>query len=152
MQLPGCQRLLIFVLHEHQNSSSMHPKTPAAAFGCLSRAGVGITTFCGAVLLFTGKGGKNRRRGKNESEEKRELIFKEDGQGAYRRSWPALILPASSLHPPRRQLCWLKQCPRGGIGGMEALQRLQVISWKHRINTGCQAWAQSFWSRFGARS
>ena len=28
-----------------------------------------------------GKGGKNRRRGKNESEEKRELIFKEDGQG-----------------------------------------------------------------------
>lgn len=28
-----------------------------------------------------GKGGKNRRRGKNDSEEKRELIFKEDGQG-----------------------------------------------------------------------
>mmetsp|Transcript_8024 Transcript_8024/g.10168 ORF Transcript_8024/g.10168 Transcript_8024/m.10168 type:complete len:138 (-) Transcript_8024:283-696(-) len=27
-----------------------------------------------------GKGGKNRRRGKNENEEKRELIFKEDGQ------------------------------------------------------------------------
>eukprot|EP00924_Labyrinthula_sp_SR-Ha-C_P006704 maker-scaffold_29-snap-gene-2.1-mRNA-1 protein AED:0.03 eAED:0.03 QI:464/1/1/1/1/1/3/342/136 len=27
-----------------------------------------------------GKGGKNRRRGKNESEEKRELIFKEEGQ------------------------------------------------------------------------
>ena len=26
------------------------------------------------------KGGKNRRRGKNESDEKRELIFKEDGQ------------------------------------------------------------------------
>lgn len=36
-----------------------------------------------AVYSFecTGKGGKNRRRGKNESEEKRELIFKEDGQG-----------------------------------------------------------------------
>lgn len=32
-------------------------------------------------LECTGKGGKNRRRGKNESEEKRELIFKEDGQG-----------------------------------------------------------------------
>ncbi|KAK2080449.1 hypothetical protein QBZ16_000302 [Prototheca wickerhamii] len=31
-------------------------------------------------LECTGKGGKNRRRGKNESEEKRELIFKEDGQ------------------------------------------------------------------------
>ena len=28
-----------------------------------------------------GKGGKNRRRGKNEGEEKRELIFKEEGQG-----------------------------------------------------------------------
>ena len=31
-----------------------------------------------------GKGGKNRRRGKNENEsEKRELVFKEDGQGFY---------------------------------------------------------------------
>ena len=28
-----------------------------------------------------GKGGKNRRRGKNEAEEKRELEFKDDGQG-----------------------------------------------------------------------
>lgn len=29
-----------------------------------------------------GKGGKNRRKGKNENEvEKRELVFKEDGQG-----------------------------------------------------------------------
>mmetsp|Transcript_9342 Transcript_9342/g.16094 ORF Transcript_9342/g.16094 Transcript_9342/m.16094 type:complete len:139 (+) Transcript_9342:62-478(+) len=27
-----------------------------------------------------GKGGKNRRRGKNENEQKREIIFKEDGQ------------------------------------------------------------------------
>ena len=27
-----------------------------------------------------GKGGKNRRRGKNEGDEKRELVFKEDGQ------------------------------------------------------------------------
>jgi translation initiation factor 1A len=27
-----------------------------------------------------GKGGKNRRRGKNENEEKRELVLKEDGQ------------------------------------------------------------------------
>ena len=31
---------------------------------------------------LTGKGGKNRRRGKNENDEKRELVFKEDGQGA----------------------------------------------------------------------
>ena len=31
-------------------------------------------------MTRAGKGGKNRRRGKNENEEKRELIFKEDGQ------------------------------------------------------------------------
>ena len=31
-------------------------------------------------IAGAGKGGKNRRRGKNDSEEKRELIFKEDGQ------------------------------------------------------------------------
>jgi len=32
--------------------------------------------------LSVGKGGKNRRRGKNENENmKRELVFKEDGQG-----------------------------------------------------------------------
>lgn len=36
------------------------------------------------LLVFTGKGGKNRRRGKNENEsEKRELVFKEDGQGEF---------------------------------------------------------------------
>lgn len=33
------------------------------------------------MIKGLGKGGKNRRRGKNEGEEKRELIFKEDGQG-----------------------------------------------------------------------
>lgn len=33
------------------------------------------------LKIFLGKGGKNRRRGKNENEtEKRELVFKEDGQ------------------------------------------------------------------------
>ncbi|GFY48643.1 eukaryotic translation initiation factor 1A, X-chromosomal [Trichonephila inaurata madagascariensis] len=32
-------------------------------------------------MLLCGKGGKNRRRGKNENEtEKRELVFREDGQ------------------------------------------------------------------------
>lgn len=36
------------------------------------------------TLFFIGKGGKNRRRGKNENEnEKRELVFKEDGQGKF---------------------------------------------------------------------
>merc|ERR1711966_218660 len=34
----------------------------------------------GAMPKNKGKGGKNRRRGKNENEEKRELVFKEDGQ------------------------------------------------------------------------
>ena len=37
-----------------------------------------IKIYC---LSFLGKGGKNRRRGKNENDrEKRELVFKEDGQ------------------------------------------------------------------------
>nr|CAD7394752.1 unnamed protein product [Timema cristinae] len=37
---------------------------------------------CQCAEIKSGKGGKNRRRGKNENEtEKRELVFKEDGQG-----------------------------------------------------------------------
>lgn len=36
------------------------------------------------AIKIAGKGGKNRRRGKNEGEEKRELIIKEEGQGALR--------------------------------------------------------------------
>ena len=45
--------------------------------------------FClclyGVFLLDPGKGGKNRRRGKNENEsDKRELVFKEDGQGRHK--------------------------------------------------------------------
>jgi hypothetical protein len=39
----------------------------------------GLTTIC--TSMPTGKGGKNRRRGKNMNLEKRELTFKEDGQG-----------------------------------------------------------------------
>lgn len=36
----------------------------------------------GTMPKNKGKGGKNRRRGKNENEEtKRDLLFKEDGQG-----------------------------------------------------------------------
>jgi len=34
-----------------------------------------------SMVKSKGKGGKNRRRGKNDSESKRELTFKEDGQG-----------------------------------------------------------------------
>lgn len=40
-----------------------------------------VSKNCFQFTRFTGKGGKNRRRGKNENEtEKRELVFKEDGQ------------------------------------------------------------------------
>ena len=40
-----------------------------------------------------GKGGKNRRRGKNENEnDKRELVFKEDGQG----EWQMIVVCAES--------------------------------------------------------
>ena len=35
-------------------------------------------------MIGNAQGGKNRRRGKNENEdEKRELVFKEDGQGTW---------------------------------------------------------------------
>ena len=42
-----------------------------------------VSALVNARFVFpTGKGGKNRRRGKNENEsDKRELVFKEDGQG-----------------------------------------------------------------------
>lgn len=33
------------------------------------------------LCLPTGKGGKNRRKGKNDTEDKRELVFKEFGHG-----------------------------------------------------------------------
>lgn len=53
------------------------------------------------VLPFAGKGGKNRRRGKNENEEtKRELEFKEAGQEY------AQVQCASG--------CSLRALPRGG--------------------------------------
>lgn len=48
-----------------------------------------LCMMCGA-----GKGGKNRRRGKNDNEdEKRELVFKEDGQG----KWIAFNVQSSRL-------------------------------------------------------
>ena len=47
-------------------------------FNSFSPTPRGNTTNCFNLL---GKGGKNRRRGKNENEnDKRELVFKEDGQ------------------------------------------------------------------------
>ena len=44
-----------------------------------------------------GKGGKNRRRGKADGDMKRELVFKEDGQGASSRRAAARLL-ARELH------------------------------------------------------
>jgi hypothetical protein len=46
-----------------------------------------ITTLCArcrracTMVKNKGKGGKNRRRGKADGDMKRELVFKEDGQG-----------------------------------------------------------------------
>ena len=41
-----------------------------------------FSIFQNKQLFNLGKGGKNRRRGKNENEDmKRELVFKDDGQG-----------------------------------------------------------------------
>lgn len=51
------------------------------------------------VLLYSGKGGKNRRRGKNENEsEKRELVFKDDGQGKL--NFFSYILDIYTVIPP----------------------------------------------------
>lgn len=71
--------------------------------------------FC--LFLFTGKGGKNRRRGKNENEsEKRELVFKEDGQGKsgsslfclwVRRVLQVLLAQYNAVH---RKECLSKNC------------------------------------------
>lgn len=63
-----------------------------------------------------GKGGKNRRRGKNENDEKRELVFKEDGQGAPNSAAAAAAageLRRSSAAPRRAALARLLSS-RGG--------------------------------------
>ena len=49
-----------------------------------------------------GKGGKNRRRGKNDNDDdKRELIFKEDGQGKFFSHLP-LAMTKEQSHGPKR--------------------------------------------------
>ncbi len=40
-----------------------------------------IYKFTYILSYYSGKGGKNRRRGKNEGEAKRELAYKDEGQG-----------------------------------------------------------------------
>lgn len=48
-----------------------------------------------------GKGGKNRRRGKNDNDDdKRELVFKEDGQGKLSISSLFIICP-EDVHVPQ---------------------------------------------------
>ena len=57
------------------------------SYSCATYCGFIRATFCstaraslGPSPLSQGKGGKNRRRGKNEGEDKRELETKEEGQ------------------------------------------------------------------------
>jgi hypothetical protein len=63
-----------------------------------------------------GKGGKNRRRGKNEGEEKRELITKDEGQGEFsmarRRPFvlQLLVFKAFFLEPPLQSMPRLPEC------------------------------------------
>jgi hypothetical protein len=80
-----------------------------------------------------GKGGKNRRRGKNEGEEKRELVFKEHGQeyaqvgrerpAGKRRRAPSTSFLSNSLEAPRARLT--------GGGGFRC----------------CACWATGAWRR-----
>jgi translation initiation factor 1A len=55
--------------------TSLGQRSSDSLFGKVQRFGDIFPKF-----VLAGKGGKNRRRGKNESDEKRELIFREDGQ------------------------------------------------------------------------
>ncbi len=64
-----CSSMFVWVLLLFSNHR--YPQKPA-----LNR----LLFVCAFLCNILGKGGKNRRRGKNEGEIKRELIFKEDGQ------------------------------------------------------------------------
>lgn len=58
------------------------PKNKGKFVSFLSGKAKWFTLFC--FLLFSGKGGKNYKKGKKSNEgegTRRELIFKEDGQG-----------------------------------------------------------------------
>jgi hypothetical protein len=82
-----------------------------------------------------GKGGKNRRRGKNEGDEKRELVFKEDGQGEKRFgrlrtrrcvSRPLLLRLPSLQSMPKCCACSARSPGRPGGGETLALVILRV--------------------------
>jgi translation initiation factor 1A len=72
--------------------------------------------------MSAGKGGKNRRRGKNEGEEKRELIHKEDGQGTLdANSWVE-----SHLHfPPALIHCTRHNTWHGVLGAISRFQHFR---------------------------
>jgi len=104
--------------------------------------------------LFVGKGGKNRRRGKNESDEKRELIFKEDGQGECGHPEPIQLNRSLYFAPRGHILCFppilfpaeyaqvLKMLGNGRLEAycMDGTKRLCHIRGKMRkkvwVNTG----------------
>ncbi len=81
-------------------------------FGCCAQAG---GTSKPLVLPKSELCGPRRRlcgTGKNESEEKRELVFKEDGQGEL---WP-LGLSVHQCNPQLVRLVWFLPKNRMGLG------------------------------------
>jgi translation initiation factor 1A len=77
----------------------------------------GLLTSAAPAAHAVGKGGKNRRRGKADGDSKRELTYKEDGQGAASkrpRTARTQCLRAAALHAPDPSLplvsaCWATQ-------------------------------------------
>lgn len=65
-------------LHLHLHAPQQHTRAWALAYR--SPCCAGRPADPPPPQPAAGKGGKNRRRGKNDSDDKRELIFKEDGQ------------------------------------------------------------------------
>lgn len=92
-----------------------------------------------APAPHAGKGGKNRRRGKNESDEKRELIFKEDGQGKsgpFLGALPALERPAPRLGLAAAGAAWWTRCTAcggctgGWAGRLSRAAGRRVLEWR----------------------
>ena len=86
-------------------SSGVREPTPEGRKGpaVCRRPKVNLPTLVAASLFtfFAGKGGKNRRKGKNDSDaDKRELVFKEFGQGIFQikacDQWVGIGLTAGS--------------------------------------------------------
>lgn len=100
------------------------------------------------LLLLAGKGGKNRRRGKNENEGlKRELVFKEDGQGKEHHNQMPLLVFASFKQKSINLL--FRQSTR-------KWKRCWVTgAWRPTVLTACAAYVTSagnFGRRWGGES